>query len=47
MAVITFAYGWYLSTTLLGIIAGTLLAFLFFNVNPAKVFMGDSGALAL
>lgn len=47
MSVITFAYGWYLATTLLGIITGTLLAFLFFNVNPAKVFMGDSWALAL
>lgn len=47
LAVITFAYGWYLATTLLGIITWVLLAFLLFNVNPAKVFMGDSGALAL
>lgn len=47
MSVITFIYGWYLATTLLGIITWTLLAFLLFNVNPAKVFMGDSWALAL
>jgi phospho-N-acetylmuramoyl-pentapeptide-transferase len=26
--------------------AGTLLGFLWFNVNPAQVFMGDTGALA-
>lgn len=47
MSVITFIYWRYLATTLLGIITGTLLAFLLFNVNPAKVFMWDSGALAL
>ncbi|HUX87363.1 MAG TPA: phospho-N-acetylmuramoyl-pentapeptide-transferase [Chloroflexota bacterium] len=28
-------------------VAGALLAFLWHNVNPAKVFMGDTGALAL
>lgn len=47
MAVVTFTYQWYLATALLGIISGTLLAFLLFNISPAKVFMGDSGALAL
>ena len=29
------------------IISGSLLAFLVFNINPAKVFMGDTGSLAL
>src|SRR5574344_358641 len=29
------------------IIAGSLLGFLLFNINPAKVFMGDTGSLAL
>lgn len=29
------------------ILLGALLAFLFFNVNPAKIFMGDTGSLAL
>lgn len=29
------------------ILVGALMAFLFFNVNPAKVFMGDTGSLAL
>ncbi len=28
-------------------VVGALLAYLWFNVNPAKVFMGDTGALAL
>lgn len=29
------------------IVSGSLLGFLFFNVSPAKVFMGDTGSLAL
>ncbi len=29
------------------IAAGAVLSFLFFNFNPAKVFMGDTGSLAL
>lgn len=28
-------------------VAGALLAYLFFNVHPARVFMGDTGSLAL
>lgn len=42
MAIVTFFYGWYLATTVIGILTGVLLAFLMFNINPAKVFMGDS-----
>lgn len=30
-----------------GAVAGSLLGFLIFNVHPAKVFMGDTGSLAL
>lgn len=30
-----------------GAVAGSLLGFLLFNVHPAKVFMGDTGSLAL
>ncbi len=47
LAIVTFFYGWYLATTVIWILTGVLLAFLLFNINPAKVFMGDSGALAL
>lgn len=32
---------------LLAAIAGSCLAFLWFNANPAKVFMGDTGSMAL
>jgi phospho-N-acetylmuramoyl-pentapeptide-transferase len=34
-------------TLLCALIIGALLAFLWFNVHPAQVFMGDSGALSL
>jgi len=37
----------YLATTVLGICISTLVAFMFFNINPAKVFMWDSWAFAL
>lgn len=37
----------YLATTVLWICISTLVAFMFFNINPAKIFMGDSGAFAL
>lgn len=37
----------YLATTVLWICAATLIAFMFFNINPAKVFMWDSWAFAL
>lgn len=32
---------------LCGVIAGALLAFLWFNIVPARFFMGDTGAMAL
>jgi phospho-N-acetylmuramoyl-pentapeptide-transferase len=31
----------------LAILIAVLIAFMFFNINPAKIFMWDSGALAL
>lgn len=37
----------YAYATLSFTIAGALLAFLFFNFEPAKVFMGDSGSLVV
>ncbi len=30
-----------------GVITGALLAFLWFNINPARFFMGDTGAMSL
>ena len=47
LGIYSFWVGWYLSTTLLMVVAAVLLAFLWFNIPPAKIFMGDSGALAL
>ncbi len=45
--VMTFFQKWYLATALLSIVASSLVAFLWYNINPAKIFMGDSWALAL
>lgn len=45
--IITFFYGWFLATTVIGIVCGSMLAFLWFNINPAQIFMWDSWSLAL
>ena len=47
LALVTFLNGTYIATTVVGILVAVLLAFLFYNINPAKIFMGDSGAFAL
>ncbi|MBU6159148.1 MAG: undecaprenyl/decaprenyl-phosphate alpha-N-acetylglucosaminyl 1-phosphate transferase [Bacteroidetes bacterium] len=39
--------GAYLYATLAFSMSGSLLAFLIFNVSPAKIFMGDTGSLLL
>jgi phospho-N-acetylmuramoyl-pentapeptide-transferase len=46
-SVIAFAMGNHEIFTFTLIVLGSLLGFLFYNVNPAKVFMGDTGSLAL
>ncbi|HPO76571.1 MAG TPA: phospho-N-acetylmuramoyl-pentapeptide-transferase [Thermoclostridium caenicola] len=43
----TFRDDWEYIRTFCAILAGGLLGFLVFNLHPAKVFMGDVGALAL
>lgn len=45
--VIAFMSGKYDLATLCGVISGALLAFLWFNINPARFFMGDTGAISL
>ena len=45
--IMTYFQHWYLATTVLSVIIATLIAFLWYNINPAKVFMWDSGSLAL
>jgi len=44
---VTFFYQTYIATTVIIILVAILLAFLRYNINPAKIFMGDSGAFAL
>ncbi len=46
-AVIAFTNGSFNLAALCGIIAGALLAFLWFNITPARFYMGDTGAMAL
>lgn len=47
MGIATFFYQTYIATTVIVILIAVLLAFLWYNINPAKIFMGDSGAFAL
>lgn len=46
-AVIAFAQGKYDLAAFCGAIIGGLLAFLWFNIHPARFFMGDTGAMSL
>lgn len=44
---IAFIQGKYDLASLAAVIIGALLAFLWFNIHPAKFFMGDTGAMSL
>lgn len=46
-AVIAFMLGRYDLVSFIAVIIGSLLAFLWFNIHPARFFMGDTGSLAL
>lgn len=46
-SIIAWSQGRYDLATLCGAICGALLGFLWYNVNPADVFMGDTGAMSL
>lgn len=45
--IIAYASGLLILATLCCVIIGALLAFLWFNIPPAKFYMGDTGSLAL
>ena len=47
LAVMLFFNQTYIAATVIAIIIGILVAFMFYNINPAKIFMGDSWAFAL
>ncbi len=46
-AVIAYFYGLPILSVFCAVIVGALVAFLWFNVPPAKIYMGDTGSLAL
>ncbi len=46
-SVISFAMGRYNLAVFCGVIVGALLAFLWFNITPARFFMGDTGSISL
>jgi phospho-N-acetylmuramoyl-pentapeptide-transferase len=45
--VIAFSEGRYDLAVFCGVITGTLVSFLWFNIHPARFFMGDTGAMPL
>jgi phospho-N-acetylmuramoyl-pentapeptide-transferase len=45
--VISYSLGRYDLATFCGVIIGALLAFLWFNIPPARFYMGDTGAMSL
>ncbi len=46
-AIISFAMGRYDLASFCGVIIGALLAFLWFNIPPARFYMGDTGSMSL
>jgi len=47
LAVVSFALGRYELAVFSSMVVGALLAFLWFNIHPARFFMGDTGSMAL
>jgi phospho-N-acetylmuramoyl-pentapeptide-transferase len=47
LGAICFTQGKFELAALCGAITGALIAFLWFNINPARFFMGDTGAMSL
>jgi phospho-N-acetylmuramoyl-pentapeptide-transferase len=47
LAVVAFIMGRYELAAMIAAILGSLLAFLWFNIYPAKFFMGDTGSMSL
>lgn len=47
LGIVAFALGRFDLAAMIGVILGAILAFLWFNIYPARFFMGDTGAMAL
>ncbi|PLX27993.1 phospho-N-acetylmuramoyl-pentapeptide-transferase [Candidatus Parcubacteria bacterium] len=45
--VIAFSIGRYDLAAFCGVLVGALLAFLWFNINPARFYMGDTGSISM
>lgn len=45
--IIAFSLGKYDLAAFCGVLSGALLAFLWFNINPARFIMGDTGAMSM
>lgn len=44
---VSYSFGYYSLSVFCGVVAGSLLGFLRYNAFPARIIMGDTGALAL
>lgn len=47
LSIVAFALGRYDLAAFLSVVMGALLAFLWFNIYPARFFMGDTGSMAI
>lgn len=47
LGIISFTQGLFILTTFCAVLAGSVLAFLWNNIPPAKFYMGDTGSLAI
>ena len=47
LLIVAFSQGMYDLAAFLSVLIGTIVAFLWYNVYPARFFMGDTGAMAL
>ncbi len=47
LTIVLFFNQTYIAATVIGIVIAVLIAFMFYNINPAKIFMWDSWAFAL
>ncbi len=47
LLIVAFTQGLYNLAAFLGVLIGSIVAFLWFNVHPARFFMGDTGSMSL
>lgn len=47
LTVVAFSLGYFDLAVFSGVVVGALLSFLWYNIHPAQVFMGDTGSMSL